>query len=49
MVINKDNIADKHEVIVDQRIVSTMFLPSAALVAKEIIILLERDENSTDR
>lgn len=43
VIINKDNIADKHDVIIDQRIVSTMFLPSAALVAKEMLILLEQD------
>ena len=42
ITVNKDNIPDKHDVIVDDRIVSTMFLPSAALVAKEVIILLER-------
>jgi len=36
---NKKILEDKHEVVVDQRIVSTMFLPSAALVAKEMIIL----------
>jgi putative intracellular protease/amidase len=34
---NKETIKDKTEVIVDQRVVSTMFLPSAALVAKEMI------------
>ncbi|WCL55213.1 type 1 glutamine amidotransferase domain-containing protein [Gimibacter soli] len=39
-VVNKENIADKHDVIVDSRIVSTMFLPSAALAAKEMIIQL---------
>jgi len=39
--VNKESIEDKHEVIVDERIVSTMFLPSAALVAKEMIRLLE--------
>lgn len=37
---NKETLADKTEVIVDQRIVSTMFLPSAANVAKEMIDLL---------
>ncbi len=42
ITINKDNIADKRDVIIDDRIVSTMFLPSAALVAKEMLILLER-------
>lgn len=44
ITINKDNIPDKHDVIVDDRIVSTMFLPSAALVAKEVLILLEKGE-----
>ncbi|WKD48581.1 type 1 glutamine amidotransferase domain-containing protein [Microbulbifer spongiae] len=44
IVINKENIADKHEVVIDQRIVSTMFLPSAALVAKEMIELLEQEK-----
>ena len=36
---NKDTIENKNDVINDGRIVSTMFLPSAALVAKEMIIL----------
>jgi len=36
---NKKTLKDKHAVVTDQRIVSTMFLPSAALVAKEMIIL----------
>ena len=45
IIVNKGNISDKHEVIVDERIVSTMFLPSAALVAKEIIILLESEKS----
>lgn len=35
---NKETLKDKHEVVTDERIVSTMFLPSAALVAKEMII-----------
>lgn len=42
ITVNKDNIPDKHDVIIDDRIVSTMFLPSAALVAKEMLILLEK-------
>lgn len=41
--VNKENIADKTAVVVDQRIVSTMFLPSAALVAKEMVLLLEQN------
>jgi len=36
---NKKTLKDKHQVVIDQRIVSTMFLPSAALVAKEMIEL----------
>lgn len=42
---NKETLADKHSVVVDQRIVSTMFLPSAALVAEEMVRLLERDDS----
>ena len=35
---NKQTLKDKNAVITDQRIISTMFLPSAVLVAKEMII-----------
>lgn len=42
---NKATLADKHAVVVDQRIVSTMFLPSAALVAEEMVRLLEREDS----
>ncbi|MDW7547860.1 type 1 glutamine amidotransferase domain-containing protein [Pseudoalteromonas sp. McH1-7] len=35
---NKKTLKNKHAVIADQRVISTMFLPSAALVAKEMII-----------
>jgi len=41
-IVNKKNIPDKGDVIVDQRIVSPMFLPSASLVAEEMIRLLDR-------
>ena len=41
IVINKENATDKNDVIVDQRIVSTMFLPSATWVAKEMIQLID--------
>ena len=41
-IVNKENIPDKNDVIVDQRIVSSMFLPSAALVAEEMFRLLDR-------
>lgn len=39
--LNKKSLEDKHQVVIDQRVVSTMFLPSAALVAKEMILLHE--------
>ena len=41
VAINKESVSNKHDVIIDDRIVSTMFLPSAALVAKEMLLLLE--------
>lgn len=41
--LNKETLADKHSVVVDERVVSTMFLPSAALVAEEMVRLLERN------
>ena len=42
VTVNKDNINDKHDVVIDGRIVSTMFLPSSALVAKEMTIVINR-------
>ena len=36
---NKQTLSDKHQVVIDKRIVTTMFLPSAALVAKEMILV----------
>ena len=39
---NKQTLKNKHDVVVDQRIVSTMFLPSAAHVAKEMILLRKK-------
>ncbi len=38
IALNKKTLKDKNAVVEDQRIISTMFLPSAALVAKEMII-----------
>lgn len=40
IALNKSTIKDKHDVVIDQRIVTTMFLPSAALVAKEMLNIL---------
>ena len=33
----KSDLKDKHDIVIDKRIVSTMFLPSSAIVAKEMI------------
>ena len=38
---SKTDLNDKHDVVIDQRIVSTMFLPSSAIVAKEMIKQIE--------
>jgi putative intracellular protease/amidase len=43
IALNKDTLTDKNAVVVDANIVTTMFLPSAALVAKEMILLKVRD------
>ena len=37
----KADLNDKHDVVIDGRIVSTMFLPSSAIVAKEMIKQIE--------
>ncbi len=42
LVMNKDNLADKTAVVVDPPFVTTMFLPSAALAAKELLLQLEK-------
>ena len=36
----KADLADKHDVVIDQKIVTTMFLPSSAIVAQEVVNLL---------
>lgn len=38
----KEDLKDKHDVLIDQRIVTTMFLPSSAIVAKEMILQIEK-------
>lgn len=42
IVQDKETLADKHEVVTDERIVSTMFLPSAANVAEEMVQMLKK-------
>lgn len=41
IALNKASLEDQNEVVIDQNMVTTMFLPSAALVAKEMILLNE--------
>lgn len=36
----KDDLPDKHDIVIDQRLVTTMFLPSCAIAAKEVVELL---------
>jgi putative intracellular protease/amidase len=38
----KSDLDDKHDVVIDERIVTTMFLPSSAIVAKEMIHEIEK-------
>lgn len=42
LFLTKADLADKHEPVIDQRLVTTMFLPSSAIVAQEMIHLLQR-------
>ena len=44
--MNKDSIPDKYDVVIDDRLVSTVFLLSAALVAKEMLILLDKNRET---
>lgn len=38
----KTDLADKHDVVIDRRVVTTMFLPSSAILAQEMIDLLRQ-------
>ncbi|HEX9852929.1 MAG TPA: type 1 glutamine amidotransferase domain-containing protein [Woeseiaceae bacterium] len=40
--LTKADLADKHDAVIDQRIVTTMFLPSSAIVAQEMVNLLRQ-------
>lgn len=42
---SKSDLDDKHDVVIDERIVTTMFLPSSAIVAKEMINEIEAHIN----
>lgn len=38
--LTKADLADKHDIVIDQRVVTAMFLPTSAIVAQEMINLL---------
>jgi putative intracellular protease/amidase len=40
LFLAKADLADKHDIVIDQRIVTTMFLPSSAILAQEMVNLL---------
>lgn len=42
LFLTKADLADKHEPVIDQRLVTTMFLPSSAVVAQEMVNVLEQ-------
>lgn len=44
LTVDKGNVSDKCDVVVDERIVSSMFLPLAVLLVKEMIVLLSQDK-----
>lgn len=44
LFLTKADLADKHEPVIDQRIVTTMFLPSSAIVAQEMVNLLQHTQ-----
>ena len=44
--VSKEDLADKHDVIVDSRIVTAMFLPSSAAVAQEMVNLMPPSSQS---
>lgn len=39
--LTKADLRDKHDVVIDQRLVTTMFLPSSAIVAREMVNILQ--------
>lgn len=49
IALNKETLPDKETVVSDARLVSTMFLPSAALVAKEMVVQLESSTGACPR
>lgn len=44
--VNKEDLPDKHDVVVDSRIVTAMFLPSSAAVAQEMVNLMKQSSQA---
>lgn len=42
LFVSKEELADKHDVVIDSRIVTAMFLPSSAAVAQEMVNLMKQ-------
>jgi hypothetical protein len=42
LYVSKDDLVDKHDVVIDSRIVTAMFLPSSAAVAQEMVTLMKQ-------
>lgn len=48
LFLTKADLADKHEPVIDQRVVTTMFLPSSAIVAQEMVNLLQHTQSAAE-
>jgi len=46
LFLTKADLTDKHDAVIDQRIVTTMFLPSSAIVAQEMVHLLQKQRSA---
>jgi putative intracellular protease/amidase len=44
----KDDLPDKHDIVIDERLVTTMFLPSCAIAAKEMVDILKQRTAASD-
>lgn len=44
--VSKEDLPDKHDVVIDSRIVTAMFLPSSAAVAQEMVNLMKQQSHA---
>jgi putative intracellular protease/amidase len=45
LFVSKEELADKHDVVIDGKIVTAMFLPSSAAVAQEMVNLMKQSSH----